>query len=357
MSVPFTIIMPCYNAGLYVREALESVLHQNYEGDLQLIVVDDCSTDNSLDVINAVLGEYEGPVETLLLRNEVNRGVAATVDVAVAHAKYEWIIEADADDVQLASRCGDTADLIYQHPQAQMIILSAINVDENGVPYSRTNYCSGSNDVPDELYLDSEIDRVQNYVGGKTEKKISAYGCFSAYRRSVFHRWGKLAEAPHERIAQDPPIELRCILSGPVVGSTKIACHYRCHSGNILNRSRQWDSLQAWKDYEIFHSHYHQFNKRTYEAMLRDVQRAMETPGLSDWSETQLRTVEEMLHRMCYSARMVAGWWNMNVIHRLLWWCVCRSKVMENMRPWFRNRLLPFHLACWVRFKLHQRRG
>ena len=29
MSVPFTIIMPCYNAGLYVREALESVLHQN----------------------------------------------------------------------------------------------------------------------------------------------------------------------------------------------------------------------------------------------------------------------------------------------------------------------------------------
>ena len=118
---------------------------------MQLIVVDDCSTDNSPDVINAVLGEYEGPVETLLLRNEVNRGVAATVDVAVAHAKYEWIIEADADDVQLASRCRDTADLIYQHPQAQMIILSAINVDENGNPYSRTNYCSGSNDVPDEL--------------------------------------------------------------------------------------------------------------------------------------------------------------------------------------------------------------
>ena len=230
MFVPFSIIMPCYNAGPYVREALKSVLRQDYEGALQLVVVDDCSTDNSLEVISSVLDAYQGPVETLLLRNEVNRGVAATVDVAVAHAKYEWIIEADADDVQLSSRCRDTAELIRRYPQTQMVILSAINVDENGIPYSRTNYCFGSNDVPDELYLDSEMDRVQNYVGGKTDKKISAYGCFSAYRRSVFLRWGKLSEAPLERIAQDPPIELRSILSGPVVGSTKVACHYRCHS-------------------------------------------------------------------------------------------------------------------------------
>ena len=349
--------MPCYNAGPFVREALESVLSQDYEGNLQLVVVDDCSTDNSLEVIQDVLGGYQGPVETLLLRNEVNRGVAATVDVAVAHAKYEWIIEADADDVQLSTRCRDTADLIRQYPLAQMVILSAINVDENGTQYSRTNYCLGNEGVPDELYLDSEVERVRNYTGCAIVGKISAYGCFSAYRRSNFLRWGKLAELPNERIAQDPPIELRCILSGPIVGSMRIACHYRCHSGNLLNRARKWDTLNAWKEHEVFRVRYSKFNARTYEAMLRDVQKAVAIPELTDWTESHLRNLESMLRRMCYTARMEAAWWDMNVLHRILWWCFCRNKVMDNMRPWFRNRLLPFHLACWLRFKLHQRRG
>lgn len=358
MSVPFTIIMPCYNAGLYVREALESVLHQDYEGDLQLIVVDDCSTDNSLEVISSVLAAYQGPVETLLLRNEVNRGVAATVDAAVAHAKHEWIIEADADDIHVPTRCSDTAELINRYPSARLVILSAINVDEHGNPYAHTYYCHGGGEsIPEEIYLETTEERALNYAWSGNKPRMSAFAGCSAFHRSIYSMWGDLAVAPYERVAQDPVWELRCVLCAPIVGSRKTACHYRCHSGNLLNRSRQWDTLQAWKDYEIFHARYHQFNKRTYEAMLRDVQRAMETPGLSDWSETQLRTVEEMLHRMCYTARMVVGWWNMNVIHRMLWWCVCRSKVMDNMRPWFRNRLLPFHLACWVRFKLHQRRG
>ena len=358
MSVPFTIIMPCYNAGPFVREALESVLSQDYEGNLQLVVVDDCSTDNSLEVIQDVLGGYQGPVETLLLRNEVNRGVAATVDVAVAHAKYEWIIEADADDVHVSTRCADTAELISRFPLARLVILSAINVDEYGNPYAHTCYCHGEpSSIPEELYLGSPEERSLNYAWAGDKPRVSAFAGCSAFHRSIYCTWGNLAMAPYERIAQDPVWELRCILSAPIVGSRKTACHYRCHSGNLLNRARKWDTLNAWKEHEVFRVRYSKFNARTYEAMLRDVQKAVAIPELTDWTESHLRNLESMLRRMCYTARMEAAWWDMNVLHRILWWCFCRNKVMDNMRPWFRNRLLPFHLACWLRFKLHQRRG
>ena len=350
--------MPCYNAGEYVREAIESVLNQDYQGKLQLVVVDDCSTDNSLGVIRSVLSEYHGPVETMLLRNDENRGVAATVDVAVAHAKYEWIIEADADDVHVPTRCADTAELILRYPLARLHVLSAINVDAQGNPYAHTFYCVGDDSVvPEELYLEKPEERAMNYLWTGPHPRIRAFAGCAAFHRDIYAMWGNLAEAPYERVAQDPVWELRCILCAPIVGSTKPVCHYRCHSGNLLNRARKWDTLEAWKGYEDFHARYYQLNERTYAAMLRDVMRAEATPGLSDWSESQLRDTADMLRRMGYTARMVAGWWNMNVLRRILWWCFCRNKVMDNMRPWFRNRLLPFHLACWLRFKLHQRRG
>ena len=48
-----TVLMPTYNVAPYVKEAVESVLQQTYS-DLELLVIDDCSTDGTLDVVGAI---------------------------------------------------------------------------------------------------------------------------------------------------------------------------------------------------------------------------------------------------------------------------------------------------------------
>ncbi|MBV5343048.1 glycosyltransferase family 2 protein [bacterium] len=52
----FSIVMPCYNAELYIRRAIRSVLQQSYL-DFELIIIDDGSTDNSLAIIEQFLAE------------------------------------------------------------------------------------------------------------------------------------------------------------------------------------------------------------------------------------------------------------------------------------------------------------
>lgn len=352
-----SVIMPCFNAGAYLQSAVSSVLQQSYGGPVQFVVVDDASTDDSYEIVKRIFSEYTGPFETLLLRNEMNMGVAVTVDVALQHVRYDWVVETDADDIQELDRLQITADAIARHPEVCMVTFSAVNVDEKGIPYGKWAYCEGVYDsVPDELLLRTPAERLSNYLATGSTPRISTFGSCMAFRYSVLKQWGVIAPG-HERAAQDSPLELRAFLSGPVFGSRRLACRYRSHSGNLLNKSRKWDTLEDWKENERFWSRYHLFNKTTRELMLADVQRAMRCRGMSDWTAEQLQAVEQWVTALRYTSVMAAEWWHMNCLSRLLRFLLYRKKVTMNMRPWFRNRLLPFHLACWVRFKLHRRRG
>ena len=84
-----SIIMPCYNAGKYIGEAIESVLNQDIE--YQLIIVDDGSTDDTLDVV----ARYNGNID--LVRSD-HSGVANARNKALAHLQGDYTLLLDADD-------------------------------------------------------------------------------------------------------------------------------------------------------------------------------------------------------------------------------------------------------------------
>ena len=81
--------MPCYNAGKYIGEAIESVLNQDIE--YQLIIVDDGSTDDTLDVVT----RYNGNID--LVRSD-HSGVANARNKALAHLQGDYTLLLDADD-------------------------------------------------------------------------------------------------------------------------------------------------------------------------------------------------------------------------------------------------------------------
>jgi len=89
-----SIIMPSYNTGRFIEETIESVLAQSYPV-WELIIVDDCSTDNTDDVVNQFLADER----IRYIKNDTNSGAAVSRNRALREAKGKWIAFLDSDDL------------------------------------------------------------------------------------------------------------------------------------------------------------------------------------------------------------------------------------------------------------------
>ena len=90
-----SIITPAYNASAYIEKTIESVKNQTYE-NWELIIVDDNSNDDTLDLITKYAGNDE---RILIVHNEINKGVAASRNIALKCSKGEYIAFLDSDDI------------------------------------------------------------------------------------------------------------------------------------------------------------------------------------------------------------------------------------------------------------------
>ncbi len=97
-----SVIVPSYNTGATIGRTIDSIAATGYP-NLQLVIVDDGSTDNSLQVIKDYATRYQW-VEYYTHVNHVNKGIAATRNLAISHACGEYVAFVDADDTFLVNR-------------------------------------------------------------------------------------------------------------------------------------------------------------------------------------------------------------------------------------------------------------
>lgn len=103
-----SVIMPVYNASKFLSQTLDSVLSQSYK-DFEMIAVDDCSTDNSFDI----LCEYaQKDNRVKVYKNESNRGVSYTRNFAVEKACGEYIALIDSDDMWASDKLEKQLELL-----------------------------------------------------------------------------------------------------------------------------------------------------------------------------------------------------------------------------------------------------
>lgn len=89
-----SIIMPSYNTGAYISETIHTVIGQTYR-DWELIIVDDCSSDNTDEVVRPFLVDNR----IRYIKNDQNSGAAASRNRALRAAKGKWIAFLDSDDL------------------------------------------------------------------------------------------------------------------------------------------------------------------------------------------------------------------------------------------------------------------
>lgn len=93
---PVSIIMPCYNEAENIGEAIESLMNLNYPKNmLEIIIVDDKSTDNSVEVIKKYSEKYENV--KLIVNKKNSGGAAEPTNIGIKAAKYNYIAIADSD--------------------------------------------------------------------------------------------------------------------------------------------------------------------------------------------------------------------------------------------------------------------
>jgi glycosyltransferase involved in cell wall biosynthesis len=125
--MPIFVVMPVYNAAPFILQAIESVLGQTYK-DLKLIVLDDGSTDNTLEIAQKCAAQ-DGRVE---IHTHANVGTASTLNRGIELVDSEWIFLMHADDVMRPNRLERQLAFIQEHPELAVVSSLVRHIDSKG---------------------------------------------------------------------------------------------------------------------------------------------------------------------------------------------------------------------------------
>lgn len=101
-----TIIIPVFNISNYIERCLNSVIRQTYK-DIECIIVDDASQDDSIIICEKIISAYKGSIEFSLLHHSHNRGLSAARNTGTTSATGDYIYYLDGDD-ELTPTCIET---------------------------------------------------------------------------------------------------------------------------------------------------------------------------------------------------------------------------------------------------------
>jgi glycosyltransferase involved in cell wall biosynthesis len=121
-----SVLMPVYNGEHYLRQAVDSILHQTFE-DFEFIIINDGSTDNTL----SILKDYTDP-RIILLQNKQNKGLVATLNYGLSVVRGQYIARMDADDIAFPHRLEKQVQFMESNPSVGLLGTNVIFIDEHG---------------------------------------------------------------------------------------------------------------------------------------------------------------------------------------------------------------------------------
>ncbi len=127
-DVPVSVIMPVYNSQDFLPEAIESILSQTFR-DFEFIIMDDCSTDNSLAI---ALDYQKHDARIRIHHHEQNIGIVGARNTGLELAQGKYVAWMDSDDVSMPERIEKQFLFMESHPEVGVTGANAIMIDEKG---------------------------------------------------------------------------------------------------------------------------------------------------------------------------------------------------------------------------------
>jgi len=238
-----SIIVTSYNHGRYLTAALESVYKQTWK-NIEVIVVDDASTDNSVKIIKKFQKKHK--LKTILRKENYYSAVVKIgekpIIEAMNAARGKYIAVVDSDDVILPGKIAHQVDMLEKNAKCSMCYsaIKVINPDDSITPYNTT------------------------FLNGDVFNHMLVEGNLSLYIGSLIRResYLKIKRSPPELVQEDWDMFLKLSKEGAIISSEKVVAYYRRHENNtwfrkdkseLMYRNRmmildQWKHEPAWID-------------------------------------------------------------------------------------------------------------
>lgn len=118
--IKVTIIIPVYNVENYIDRCLNSVIQQDYPF-IDCILVNDFSTDKSLDLLNLTIGNYKGDVNFTIFNHPSNKGAAASRNLGMRHSETDYIYFLDSDDEIYPDTISNLVNRVEKFPDVDIV--------------------------------------------------------------------------------------------------------------------------------------------------------------------------------------------------------------------------------------------
>lgn len=339
-----TFYVITYNQSRFVREAVESALAQTYS-PLEIVLSDDCSQDDTFEIIQETTRRYSGPHTVILNRNERNLGLSEHLNRIIELASGELIVASDGDDVSRPQRTERCVDVWLKNGKPAALASSVSCIDAAGNA-SRTRdgrqwfaqFFAGENEP--------RVDSLLRFSRGGSPRLVS---CSAAWTKELCVAFGPLSP---DIWFEDDVLTLRAWLFDRIVFIPEALVSYREHDTNLFNRVQPpLTTVQARQHAEQATRTQAQRRRESLLSYVADLDLAVRRRWIT---RSLYREVKEQVEARCALYRAVEDWWNVAWLMRfsLLLFLVRYGGMHEGR--WCSPRLVPFPIflalgAIWSR--------
>ena len=232
-QVLISVIIPAYNYAHLLPRALDSVLGQ-WAADVELLVVNDGSTDNTAEVLQ----DYAARYPQLQVISQANAGAAAARNHGIRQARGGYALLLDADDELLPDALTALRETVRSNPEAGLVLGGQLSVTPDG--RERLRLPTPASGSPAQL--------IQRYL---LEKKISISHCCTLFRRSL------LLQRPYPeqlRTGEDIPVFAYLLVSAPVALTNQPLARIYKHADSLRHNRDDEEAVAQGMLREVFAS-------------------------------------------------------------------------------------------------------
>ena len=153
-----SIIIPVYNVAPYIRRCLDSVCQQTYQS-IECILVDDCSTDSSMAIVDEYLAAYQGDIRFIVLHHQHNSGQSTARNTGMNAASGKYVFFLDSDDALTPDCMMTLLELSNKYQEADLVQGNTV-ADKDGslMPYRfnthAPEFCDNKNTIEKLILAD-----------------------------------------------------------------------------------------------------------------------------------------------------------------------------------------------------------
>ncbi len=227
-----SLVVRLHNTARFAAAAIASALGQRHAG-LEVLVIDDASSDESAAIAERLIAAYAGPHRARLLRLERNHGCGGALQAAAAAAGGEVIVLADGDDLSDPERAATIAAAFATAPDVLLVAHGQRSIDAEGRPIAQR---AAAGRVP---ALAEAASLGQGFAGA-----------VSAYRRRLFRGLAPLDGLTH---SEDWLLTVRALALGRVLLLPQVLVSRRSHAGNISGPTAELAAAAAYRAWGLRH--------------------------------------------------------------------------------------------------------